>query len=472
MNSADRLRKLPSVDGILKCGELADLRDRFAHPLLSEWVRAAVEACRQNLLNGAELDDDATRQFVLREVRLQAECDDGQLQRHVINATGILLHTNLGRAPLADRAIARMNDAAAYASVELNLQTGRRCRRGERAMKLLATLAGSDDALVVNNCAAATMLVLHGTAAGREVVISRGQLVEIGGGFRLPEVFAAAGVTLKEIGTTNRTYLHDYERAISENTGAVIRVHRSNFRQTGFVTEPSIQELAAMQRPADLPVIDDVGSGCIHDLTAFGLQEPTVSASVRAGANVTLFSGDKLFGGPQCGIIVGRQKWIDRLRSSPLMRAIRVDKLTLAALEATTEVHLSGNAFGELPLLKMLSKDLSAIRAECEAIVAALKSTHAALFVDVVECDAEIGGGSVPGFTISSCAIRVRGSADGTTFDPDAIAKRLRTGRPAILPRISEDALLLDLRTVADAEFPALTERLRAALAGCVSGGA
>ncbi len=462
MSSAERLRQLPSVDGILRSEELADLRATCAHSQLLGWVRSAVTECRTRIRLGAEPAIDDARRFILQRVIRLAVSDEGQVQRHVINATGILLHTNLGRAPLADRAITRMNDAVGYASVELNLESGRRSRRGERVSRLLATLTGADDALVVNNCAAATMLVLQGLAAGREVVISRGQLVEIGGGFRLPEVFLAAGVTLKEVGTTNRTYLHDYERAICENTGAVIRVHRSNFRQTGFVTEPSIQELVTMQRPESLPVIDDLGSGCLYNLRDFGIQEPTVGESIQAGADVALFSGDKLFGGPQAGIIVGRQAWIDRLRVSPLMRAMRVDKLTLAALEATTEIHLGGTAFAELPLLMMLTKDVATLQRDCDDVIRQLAS-HCGTDVSIqtVNCEAEIGGGSVPGVAIPGCAVRICG---GASFDVDRLAKRLRSGTPAVVARICNDGLMLDLRTVADAERPMLVDKLRRSL--------
>jgi len=340
------------------------------------------------------------------------------------------------------------------------LQSGRRSKRGQRVSQLLAQLAGSQDALVVNNCAAATMLVLRGVAAAREVIVSRSQLVEIGGGFRLPDVFQAAGVVLREVGTTNRTYLRDYEAAIGEQTGAIIRVHRSNFQLTGFVTEPTIDEMVAIRRPSDVPVIDDLGSGCFEDLSALvGHHEPTVPASVQAGADLTLFSGDKLFGGPQCGIIVGANRWIDQLRNSPMMRAMRADKLTLAALEATTEIHLAGNAHAELPILIMLSTGAGEIQARCAQLRDQIGDRVAdRCQVDVVACESQVGGGSIPGAVIASYGLKIGGP------HADRLAKWLRNGSPAVQGRVTDDCLLLDLRTVAKDELETLASRLRDAL--------
>ena len=289
------------------------------------------------------------------------------------------------------------------------------------------------------------------------MIVSRGQLIEIGGGFRLPDVFRAAGVVLREVGTTNRTYLHDYENACGDQTGAIIRVHRSNFRQTGFVTEPSIDELVGAERPDNVPVIDDLGSGLMNDLSAYGLSEPSVPDSVAANADLVLFSGDKLFGGPQAGIIVGKRRWVDVLRKTPMMRAMRVDKVTLAALEATTEIHLAGNAMTELPLLRMISRQPSEIRANCERVICRLPEV-AGFHVGIAACEAQVGGGSIPGISIPSFAIRIAGASS------DDLAKRLRLGTPAVQPRVSDGSLLLDLRSVADADLDALTTRLCDAL--------
>lgn len=455
MNKTDLLRNVPSIDVVLRCEPLADLRQQYSHRLLSQWVRNAVDHYRQQILDGVSVDPDAAMQTVVQRVRHEQQADQGQAIQRVINATGIVLHTNLGRAPLARSAEERMREAARTTNVELDLASGRRSKRGSRVAGLLAQLVGSEDALVVNNCAAATMLVLQALAQGRQVIVSRGQLVEIGGGFRLPDVFQAAGVVLREVGTTNRTYLRDYEAAIDDETGAIIRVHRSNFLLTGFVTEPTIDELVTVDRPASVPVIDDLGSGCIEDLSDLGLHEPTVPASVSSGADLTLFSGDKLFGGPQAGIIVGRTQWIERLRKSPMMRAMRVDKLTLAALEATTEIHLAGNASRELPTLRMLSTGADAVRSSCEV----LRERIADLCrVEIVPCESQVGGGSVPGAVLASFGIKI------CVPQVDRLAHALRAGAPAVQARVIDESLLLDLRTVAEDEFESLVSRLRDSL--------
>jgi L-seryl-tRNA(Ser) seleniumtransferase len=396
-------------------------------------------------------------------------CASAMQTRHStrsFNATGVLLHTNLGRAPLAELAVKRMCDTAGYTNLELDLGSGKRSRRGERVCRLLARLTGAEEALVVNNCAAATILVLQTLAAGREVIVSRGQLVEIGGGFRLPDVFLSAGVTLREVGTTNRTYATDYLAAINPITGAIIRVHHSNFMQSGFVTEPSIEELVALPKRSDIPVIDDVGSGCVVDLSTVGelrsngCREPVVQSSVAAGANLCLFSGDKLFGGPQCGIIVGQRKWIEPLRKSPMTRALRVDKVTLAALEATTEIHLAGKAFEQIPLYQMLARQPDAIQALChslaEQVCAALDTTDSQIAVE--PCSSQVGGGSMPGWEVPSYAIAIQVASS------EQLAKALRQSSPSVLCRQSSNKVLLDLRTVVEQDIPEVARTLTRAL--------
>lgn len=459
MASAQSLRSLPAVDHVLRHPQLLPVTAVFPHQQIVVWVRQSVDACREAILAGEELDADAAASFVVARTLELSQVEDGRRQQPVINATGILLHTNLGRAPLAARAIKRMQKSSGYANVEMNLQTGKRNKRGERICDLLRQLTRAEDAAVVNNCAAATMLVLQTLAAGKEVIVSRGQLVEIGGGFRLPEVFSASGATLKEVGTTNRTYLRDYQDAITENTGAIIRVHRSNFYHEGFVTEPDIIDLVALGRESNVPVVDDIGSGCMQDLTAYGLREPIVPNSVSAGADLTLFSGDKLFGGPQAGIIVGRSEWIGDLRRNPMMRALRVDKVTLAALEATTEIHLAGTAAEELPLLQMMSHTTDDLRSNCETVCN--NTTASQQFtVEIVECTSEVGGGSVPGSQISSFGLRITGDSIQN------VAMRLRCGSPSVLCRINDDAVLLDLRTVQTDQLGTLAQQLSSALSG------
>lgn len=455
MNKAQWLRSLPSVDEISRDPELADIRQRVPPATLTAWVRDAVESCRREILDGTRQDSGDLRTEVLSDVRLRRCRDEGTKSQRVINATGIILHTNLGRAPLAAEAVQRVIEAAGYSNVELDLHSGKRNQRGERVARLLCQLTTAEDAIVVNNCAAATMLVLQALSGGREVVIARGQLVEIGGGFRLPDVFRSAGAILREVGTTNRTYVHDYEAAVNEQTGAVIRVHHSNFQMSGFVTEPTIAELVAMRRPSGVALIDDLGSGWLRDHDELTLVEPAVCDSVQAGADLTLFSGDKLFGGPQCGIVIGRREWTNRLRRSPLMRALRVDKLTLAALEATAEIHLSNDSTKRLPVLAMLSASASAIHDRCERVKQLVGNSEG---IEIVPCLSQSGGGSVPGMDLPSHGLRVQ------CADPDVIAARLRSGRPAVQSRIHDDSLLLDLRTVADEQCVALAECLRLAL--------
>lgn len=456
-NLTEALRNLPAVDEVLRCDALAELADAHSHASLVAWIREAVDQVRGDILAGVELLDSDMTQRIIGRLQENRRSDQRQKIQSVINATGIILHTNLGRSPLAPLALERMQSASAYTNLELNLETGKRSRRAQRVTELLAKLTGAEDAIVVNNCAGATMLVLQGIAFGREVVISRGQLVEIGGGFRLPDVFRAAGVRLREVGTTNRTYLSDYENAVNSEledaTGAILRVHRSNFAQIGFVTEPTIQELVHAKRPQHVPVIDDNGSGNMFDLSKFGLEEPNVIQSVRAGADLCLFSGDKLFGGPQAGIIVGKTQWVDQLRKCPMLRAMRADKVTLAALEATAEIHLAGKAFEQLPILKMLSMAPDDIHQRCFAIQEQLSET-ARHRVEVIACQSQMGGGTLPGQSLASFGLAI------ATESLDRFARELRVGPIPILGRMHEGRLILDLRTVAASELNALGNRL------------
>ncbi len=431
------------------------LRARNTPAQITAWVRAAVQGCREQILESPEAFDATPVRWIIDRVLQQSKADLGQRLQPVINATGIILHTNLGRSPMSDKAITAANNAARYTNVELNLESGRRSKRGERLMNLLAQLTGAEDALVVNNCAAATVLVLQAIAAGQEVIVSRGQLVEIGGGFRLPDVFRAAGVTLREVGTTNRTYLQDYENAVNDATGAVIRVHRSNFHLSGFVTEPTIDELVLMERPDSVAVIDDLGSGSMVDLTPYGLDEPNVLESIRAGADLSLFSGDKLFGGPQAGNLVGKTRWIEKLRRSPIMRAMRVDKLTLAALEATAEIHLAGKALTELPTLRMITTTPDTVRNRCESLLTRIEPSS---LLAVVPCESQVGGGSIPGSSLPSYALRISG------LPPHHLSHNLRHGQIPIQARVSEEAVVLDLRTVSDQELPSLADGINAAI--------
>ena len=455
MTAPDRhhLRRLPAVERVLKLSDVVAFAARHGRGPVTEWVREVLNTLRAT---DVELPSDATavEAEVLQRLRERAgRCNIQRLQR-VINGTGIVIHTNLGRAPLAKAAVDAIVSVAAGTNLEVDLATGQRGRRGAAVEELCRQVTGAEAALVVNNCAAATLLVLQTLAAGRKVILSRGQLIEIGGSFRLPDVFRQAGVQLVEVGTTNRTRLRDYADAIDADTAALLRVHPSNYRISGFCESVSIAELVGLARERQLPAIDDVGSGCLSDLTRFGLpDEPIVPDSLRAGADLVLFSGDKLLGGPQCGIIVGRADLIARLRSNPLARALRTDKLTMAALQATLEIHHAGRAFTEVPVLRQLTLTAEDLRPRAEAVLARLQTASPTIF-SLQAVDSAPGGGSLPEQTLPSWAVRI------ACADADRVAATLRRASPAILPRIQDDAVLIDLRTVLPEDDETLVNRL------------
>lgn len=428
----DRRRELPAVHAIV---DDAWVR-RWGQPRVTAAIRAVLDDARRAAASGALWPLSVLRAAVVRRL------DQGVTP--VINATGVLLHTNLGRAPWAPRAIAAAATVASgYAAVELDLQTGQRGGRGAGVRARLAALVGAEDALVVNNCAAAVMLALTAVARDRAVLISRGELVEIGGGFRVPAVITAAGARLVEIGTTNRTHLRDYVEAVDDDVAAIVRVHHSNFRQIGFVTRPALSELVGVGPP----VIVDQGSGALSD------DEESVRAALAAGAHLVCFSGDKLLGGPQAGIIVGPSAFVERLRRHPLFRALRVDKTIQAALEATLDAWASDDT---LPVRAMREAPLDALEAEVRRWQSALDPV---LDCAAIEVAGTVGGGSLPGRTWPSWALAVRSPA------PPALAEALRDGDPPVIARIQHGATLFDARTV----FPlgqgdALVASIRAAI--------
>ena len=424
---ADRLRELPSVDRLATAVARAELAER----------RAA-------LLAGARDDVDLVARA---RARLRPSL------RPVLNATGVIVHTNLGRAPLSDAARAAVAAAAAgYSNLELDLATGERTSRHDHVAGLLCELTGAAAAAVVNNCAAAVLLAVSALAGpGREVVVSRGQLIEIGGGFRMPEVIAQAGARLVEVGTTNRTRLADYRAALGPDTGAILRAHPSNFRTVGFVEEVAIEPLCAL----GVPVIDDVGSGVLTDDLAVLAGEPPVRRSVRAGAAVVAFSGDKLLGGPQAGVLVGTQEAIAACTRHPLARAVRIDKLSLAALEATLGLYRDpDHARRALPVLAMLTVDEATLRERAERLADAVGG-------EVVEAVARVGGGALPLLDLPGSAVAVAPGPAGA----DALAAALRAGDPPVVARIEDGRVLLDPRTLAPDELEPAAAAVRAALA-------
>ncbi|HYN87734.1 MAG TPA: L-seryl-tRNA(Sec) selenium transferase, partial [Ardenticatenaceae bacterium] len=377
--------------------------------------------------------------------------------RPLINATGVIIHTNLGRAPLSRAALAAMQEVGTgYSNLEFDLDAGERGSRYSHVAALLAELAGAESALVVNNNAAALVLVLATFAARHEVIISRAHLVEIGGGFRIPDILRQSGAVLREVGTTNRTYASDYRGAIGENTGLLLRVHSSNFLITGFVHQPELRELAALAHEHDLLLVDDLGSGALLDTRPFGLaEEPLVQASIAGGADLVCFSGDKLLGGPQAGCIVGKAAALDALRRHPLARALRVDKTTLAGLDATLRAYQRGTAVEEIPVWQMIARSTEDLEATAWAWAARL--TRGGLTVEVLAGQSAVGGGSLPGQTLPTWLVTLQ------VPSPDRVAAVLRSGRPAVVPRIEDGRLVFDPRTVLVEQEDALLEAIVAA---------
>lgn len=445
MKSDDRarLRLLPAVERVLNAATIMPLCKQHGRAVVTGWARDVLRELRHTS-SSLPSEAAAVEELVIQRITKCASRAVSQRLQKVINGTGIVIHTNLGRAPLAAAAMHAMVAAAGCTNVEVDLESGQRGRRGAVVEALCQEVTGAQAALIVNNCAAATLLTLQALAAGRQVIISRGQLIEIGGSFRLPDVFRQAGAELHEVGTTNRTRLEDYAQAIGPQTAAILRVHPSNYRVSGFVEAASIADLVRLGRDYARPVIDDVGSGCLYDLAPYGLpNEPIIGDSVQAGADLVLFSGDKLLGGPQCGIIIGRRDLVDRLRSHPLARALRVDKLTLAALQATFEIHRAGRAFEEIPVLRQLAAKVEEIQARAKQMLNRLQSSAPAPVAFSVENVASAsGGGALPELTMPSSAIAIASAR------ADDIARQLRLGSPAVLSRVQEGRVLIDLRTV------------------------
>ncbi|MBL8920765.1 MAG: L-seryl-tRNA(Sec) selenium transferase [Myxococcaceae bacterium] len=446
------LRALPSIDELLVHEQIAALGRTVARPLLVEACRRAVGAVREQILAGAELAFDPV--LVSRQIEVLTRPH----LRPVLNATGVVLHTNLGRAPLSSRAVERIASIArGYCNLELDLDEGERGSRYAHVVELLCALTGAEDALVVNNCAAATLLTLGALAQGRAVIVSRGELVEIGGGFRVPDVMRQSGCQLVEVGTTNRTRVADYEAALSPETGLLLKVHRSNFAVVGFTEEATTAELASLGRAKGVPLFEDLGSGALVPLHGEGLtSEPTVRSVIDAGADVVAFSGDKLLGGPQAGIVVGRRALIALLAKHPLNRALRIDKLTVAALEATLEHYRDGADF-EIPARALLSTPLPELEARAQRLARALAAGN--VTSRVVATTSRVGGGSMPLASPPSFAVAVKGPAV-------ALHDALRAGDPAVVARICDDELWFDVRCLTEADCHAVATRVADVIRG------
>ncbi|WP_420263734.1 L-seryl-tRNA(Sec) selenium transferase [Candidatus Magnetominusculus dajiuhuensis] len=450
------LKNIPSIDSLLKIPKAIKWLKEYPRNLVLKALRDAVDTKRTEILSGESQTVTVTSLISIAKDRLSAHTSFSL--RPVINATGIVIHTNLGRAPLCKSAIENTAlVASGYSTLEYDLKTGKRGKRYVHIQGILRDLTAAEDAFVVNNNAAAVFLCLIALAKGREVIISRGELVEIGGSFRIPDIMAHTGAVLKEIGTTNKTHLYDYERAITENTAVILKVHRSNFQITGFTEEVGIEEIAAVAKRAGIPVMYDLGSGCLADLLPYRMHdEPVVGNIVKKGVDIITFSADKLLGGPQCGVIVGRKDLIEAVRTHPLARMVRVDKFAISALEATLMEYVDADkSFKNIPVLRMLTEDIKEIKKRAVRLAAGIKGqTSGSLEVAMIKDSSYAGGGSLPGHEFATYAVTLR--PKGQTVNE--LEARLRSSNPPVIARIRGDMLVLDARTVNDKEVKAIID--------------
>jgi L-seryl-tRNA(Ser) seleniumtransferase len=462
------LRKIPSVDEILSRPEITDLLKSHPRTVVVEAIRKGLARLRSEILKTEDLSnlEDAFFSFenlyplFEREITFQIQ---PRLCR-VINATGVVIHTNLGRSPLSPSALRHMIEIAkGYSNLEYDLDLGDRGSRYTHVEGILCRLSGAESAMVVNNNAGAVLLALNTIAEGKEVIVSRGELVEIGGAFRIPDVMKRSGAFLREVGTTNRTYVADYQKAIGPQTALLLKVHTSNFRVMGFTSDTSLQDLVQLGKQDHLTVMHDLGSGCFVDLSQYGLErEPTVQEAIQTGVDVVTFSGDKLLGGPQAGIILGKKDILDLIKINPLTRALRIDKLTLAALESTLLLYLDEKmAMEEIPTLRMLKIDLAVLKRRGRRLLRRLsegvkKKTTPTLKEDI----SQVGGGALPLQELPTIVVSLK----PVDFSVNHLEESIRKGHPPIISRISKDELILDMRTVSDEEIPLLAQALEEAL--------
>jgi L-seryl-tRNA(Ser) seleniumtransferase len=466
--SADQtslLRQLPSVDELLLRPHVAALGDTIERSFLVEAARGVLAQLRREIVSGEPIEETqlAGEAIGLRVARSVEQALAPSL-RGVINASGVILHTNLGRAPLPAAILEEFRQTATqYSNLEYDVAAGARGKRDVHTSRLIERLTGAEAAILVNNCAAAVLVTLAALARGGEVIVSRGELIEIGDGFRIPEIMEQSGAVLREVGTTNRTRIADYENAINDKTRVILRVHPSNFTVSGFTEKPEVAELIALGQRSRLPVVEDLGSGCLVDLSAAGISEPTARASVEAGFSLVLFSGDKMLGGPQAGIIGGKRELVQTVRRHPLFRALRVDKLTIAALEATLRTYLRG-AWSEIPGLRMMQMSVEEIAKRTEAFYEGLLAQVAGADAELEIADRRslVGGGSTPAQSLPTKVLRIASARHSAS----ELEVRLRSGASGVpvIARIEEDRLLIDLRTVFPEQEAALAEALAAAL--------
>lgn len=453
------LRGIPAVEVMMQ--KLSDVKPFTALPraLVLYLVRDEIQKTRKNILKGkTKWDENAF--LSLLTVRVQHFIEPSI--KKVINATGVVLHTNLGRAPLSAAWLDALKGVSeGYSALEYDIEKGERGSRHAHVGELVKYLSGAEDGFAVNNNAAAVLLVLNTMAEGREVLISRGELVEIGASFRIPDIMQKSGAILKEVGTTNKTKLSDYERAVTKNTGIILKVHQSNFHMVGFTQSIGLKELVSLGKKYKLPVVEDLGSGCLFDLSPHGLQEPTVMHSVKNGADVVTFSGDKLLGGPQAGIIAGKAKPVERLKKNPLARAVRIDKLSLCALENTLRAYcLRENARETIPVLNMLTTSLEALQTKAERLAKRLEPCASHVSISLEKVSSVPGGGALPDVFMESWAV----SLEPRTIKVNALEKQFRRLNPPIIARIEKNRVLLDVRTIFESEFEMIQHGVEHAL--------
>lgn len=466
MKKNDILRGIPKIDEVLLQPLVSDYFEKNGRDVVTDAARRVVDDVREEILalsdEAAEAFDTAelSMQVITEEVIQRVDDDNRNHLYGLVNATGTILHTNLGRAPLCKEAVENVVKVAeGYSNLEYDVRAGKRGQRHSHIQDLLCELTGAEDAMIVNNNASATMLVLSAMAAGKEVIVSRGELVEIGGSFRIPDIMEQSGATLREVGTTNKTKAKDYAVAVDEeNTAALMKVHTSNYKIMGFTEDASLEELVEIGKEKDLPVIFDMGNGLMVDLSEYGLDEPIVSKALDTGIDVILFSGDKLLGGPQAGIIAGKKKYIEAMKKHPLARALRVDKMTFAAMEETLKKYRSEEkALNEIPVLRMITESKEDLRKKAERLVDMIKRNNATLSLRVTEVDDQIGGGSAPMVYLPGYAVAV----SSPTVTAKGLERQLRKHDRPVVARIHDDELLICVRTVADEELETVADALR-----------
>lgn len=465
-NNQKLLASLPAVDEILKSEQGAVWQQSFPRRYVLRAIRDVIERYRQSILGNERLD--FSQDVLFAEIDTHISRLSEFSLKPVINATGVVIHTNLGRSVLSEEILENVKTVACnYSNLEYDIEQGVRGKRYSHIQNLLREITGAKAGLVVNNNAAAVLVCLSALSKGKEVIVSRGELVEIGGSFRIPDVMSSSGAILREVGTTNKTHIADYEHAINENTALLMKVHQSNFKIAGFTQSVTVEDLVALGKKHNIPVMFDLGSGCLMDLKPRKIHfEPTVQDIIRAGTDIVTFSGDKLLGGPQGGVIVGRPQLIDIIAKNPLMRAVRVDKMTLAAFEAVLMLYLDEvNSWVRIPTLNMLFQDIEKIKKRAQTIAVQIKSDLGfsrkdTVTADVIEDVSPSGGGALPGVEFETFAVAIKPLNISVNF----LEERLRRGNPPVIARIKEDALLIDARTVRDSEVGVLVNRVKAAL--------